>query len=65
MSKAKGKSNEFVKMAVDTAVFGAGAAVLGSASQSLASNKSAKAVVDAAGTLYSVKLLKHAGKGLI
>ncbi len=64
MSKAK-KGNEFVKMAVDVAVFGVGASMLGSASASMAGNKPAKAMVDAAGTLYSTKLLKHAGKGLI
>lgn len=65
MSKRKSQSNEFVKLAVDSAVFGAGAAVMGSASQSVAGNPAAKSIVDATPTLYATKMLKRAGKGLL
>lgn len=65
MSRPKKPGKEFIDLAVDAAVFGAGSAVIGSASQSVAGNKSAKAMVDTAQTLYATKMLKRSGRGLL
>lgn len=58
------KKNPFIKMAVDTAMFGVGASMIGNASESFKGNAPAQAMVSATGTLYSATYLKSiAGKG--
>lgn len=50
-------SNKIIKMAVDTAMFGVGASMIGAASESFKGNPTGKALVGASGTIYAAKYL--------
>lgn len=52
------KSNTFVKMAVNTAMFGVGAGLLNDSVNSFNGNPAAQNIVRATGTVYAAKMLK-------
>ena len=56
---AQKKSNPFIKMAVETTMFGVGAGMIGNASQSFSGTPAAQSVVNATGTIYAAKYLEH------
>ena len=56
---AKTKSNPFIKMAVDTTMFGVGAGMIGNAASSFSGNPAAQGMVNAAGTVYAAKYLEN------